>query len=486
MSNELTHIVVLPAEFPRKNILAYLVRYIIIFIVCRQEKENKVNKFEEIRYTGDAEEYLLQIPMFTKEKHSLEVIREILKKIGRIPKGKIIHIAGTNGKGSVCAFLSSVLMEAGYKVGTFTSPHLQCIRERIAVNGRMISPRDFEHCFRLVLGDLRACMKDGVSHPAFFEFLFYMAMVHFYETEVDYIILETGMGGRLDATNICSPAAAVITSVSMDHTEYLGNTLEAIAGEKAGIIKENTPVIFAADSAVSRNVIEKRAKELSAPAFPVVSSGYKAELMKNGTLKVTAEWQDKEIVFHVPFPAVYQGENAILALRTLEVLRDKRFQGDEKITDQAVVYGMEHAKWPGRMEQILPGVYLDGAHNPDGILKFTQTVKTMAEAGDKKVKLLFSVVGDKEYDRMAETLCRNVDWAGISITHINNNRGLDTRIIETVFKKYALCPVKSYASVAEAFKEELEKKKKNEMLFCAGSLYFVGEIKEALKEYGYH
>ena len=202
---------------------------------------------EEIRYTGNAEEYLLQIPVFTKEKHSLDTVREIFHRIGRIPEGTVVHVAGTNGKGSVCAFLASALQECGFTVGLFTSPHLQDIRERIAFNGEKISQREFEHCFRLVLGDVRACMKDGISHPSFFEFLFYMAMVFFSEKKPDYIILETGMGGRLDTTNICQPAVTVITSISMDHMEYLGDTLEAIAGEKAGIIKPGAPVVFAGD-----------------------------------------------------------------------------------------------------------------------------------------------------------------------------------------------------------------------------------------------
>ncbi|MEY8336891.1 folylpolyglutamate synthase/dihydrofolate synthase family protein [Lachnospiraceae bacterium 62-35] len=449
-----------------------------------------MSRAEEIRYTGDAEEYLLQIPMFTKEKHSLSEIQRIFERIGRIPKGRIIHVAGTNGKGSVCAFLASVLKKAGYRTGVFTSPHLCNMRERIAIDGEIISRRDFEHAFRLVLGDVRDCMKDGMSHPAFFEFLFYMAMVYFCEKQADYIILETGLGGRLDATNICHPVVSVITSVSMDHMEYLGDTLEAIAREKAGIIKKGIPVVFSAASPVVRAVIEKRAEELSAPCLSVFPKDYETDLCEEG-LQVRTSWKEKEgeqkeLSFTISIPAPYQGENAVLALRALAVL-------DAGISADMLISGMEQARWPGRMEQLLPGIYLDGAHNVDGILKFTQAVNALLDRsvktpgkGPRKARLLFAVAKDKEYEKMAEILCKNTAWLEIFTTRIDNGRGFDEDRIRRTLESCADCPVKAFPSSEEAFLEGLRCKKEDELLFCAGSLYFVGEIKEILEKYGYH
>ena len=443
---------------------------------------------EEIRYTGNAEEYLLQIPVFTKEKHSLDTVREIFHRIGRIPEGTVVHVAGTNGKGSVCAFLASALQECGFTVGLFTSPHLQDIRERIAFNGEKISQREFEHCFRLVLGDVRACMKDGISHPSFFEFLFYMAMVFFSEKKPDYIILETGMGGRLDTTNICQPAVTVITSISMDHMEYLGDTLEAIAGEKAGIIKPGAPVVFAADDPVCAAVIRKRAKELSAPLFPVSAKDHREELTAGRKLKVTVSWREgkreEPLSFLLPVPALYQGENAALALKALELLRDKRLETEAeencgKITARLAAAGLEHTMWPARMEEILPGVYADGAHNPDGIRRFAETVNAMG----KTSSLVFSASGDKEYAEMAQILCSKVRWKKIFIAHMENKRGAEAEALAEAFRSRAACPVEICRSVPEAFLRGIGERQKDEILFYAGSLYSAGEIKEAAEEY---
>ena len=188
---------------------------------------------------GRAEEYLNQIPMWTRKKNSLEDVRDVLDVMGAPDRDiPAIHVAGTNGKGSVCALLTSILKEAGYKTGTFISPHLIEVRERFLINGAMVDEAVFEDGFGIVLEASRKMMEKGYCHPTFFEFLFLMAMVIFKKQDVDVMVLETGMGGRLDTTNVLEhPCACVITSISLDHTKYLGDTLEEIAGEKAGIIK---------------------------------------------------------------------------------------------------------------------------------------------------------------------------------------------------------------------------------------------------------
>ena len=187
-----------------------------------------------------------RIPMWTRKKNSLEDVRRFLDYLGNPDRDRpAIHVAGTNGKGSVCAFLTSILEEAGYSTGTFISPHLVEVRERFLINGRMVDQESFEGAFETVLEASRKLADQGLCHPTFFEFLFYMAMVLFRMRDVDVMILETGMGGRLDITNVLErPAACVITSISMDHTKYLGDTLAKIAGEKAGIIKTGVPLIF--------------------------------------------------------------------------------------------------------------------------------------------------------------------------------------------------------------------------------------------------
>ena len=195
---------------------------------------------------GNAGAYLKQIPMWTRKKNSLEDVRDFLGALGH-PDREIpaIHVAGTNGKGSVCAFLTPMPEEAGYKTGTFISPHLVEVREGFLINGKRVEEAAFEESFDEVLKVSRRMEKTGYCHPTFFEFLFYMAMVIFKRQKVDVMVLETGMGGRLDTTNVLEkPSACVITSISMDHTQYLGDTLIKIAREKAGLIKKRKPVIF--------------------------------------------------------------------------------------------------------------------------------------------------------------------------------------------------------------------------------------------------
>ena len=194
----------------------------------------------------EAEAYLNRLPMWANKKNSLKDIRIFLDQMGG-PDRKIpaIHVAGTNGKGSVCAFMTSVLKKAGLRTGTFISPHLVEIRERFLINGEPAEKNAFEEAFETVKKQAEHMVEEGFCHPTFFEFLFYMAMVLFAREKVDVMVIETGLGGRLDATNVLeSPKVCVITSISRDHMQYLGNTIPQIAGEKAGIIKMGVPVVF--------------------------------------------------------------------------------------------------------------------------------------------------------------------------------------------------------------------------------------------------
>ena len=213
----------------------------------------------------------MQIPMWAKKKNTVKDVQAFLEVMGRPDrKLKVIHVAGTNGKGSVCAFLTASLNEAGVKTGTFVSPHLVDIRERFLINGQMVEETAFEESFARVKETADHMVALGYCHPTFFEFLFYMALDLFVALGVELAILETGLGGRLDATNaVEAPLACVITSISLDHTQYLGNTVEEIAGEKAGIIKWRRPVIFDATLPVVLPVIEGRAFILESPRYPV-------------------------------------------------------------------------------------------------------------------------------------------------------------------------------------------------------------------------
>ena len=461
-----------------------------------------------------AEAYLNQIPMWTREKHSLEEVREYLDALGSPDRGlPAVHIAGTNGKGSVCAFLTSVLAEAGYRVGTFTSPHLVDIRERFQINGAMISREAFSQGFNEVLRMVREMEEKGHTHPSFFEFLFYMAMVIFREARVDVMVIETGLGGRLDATNVLEhPAAVVITSISLDHTEYLGDTIEKIAGEKAGIIKAGVPVIFDDSIPSVRTVIEGTAFRRGAARYPVRAADCQVEGIQAGHLEMTARLlRGGSLHLSIPFEAVYQAQNAMLAVRTLEVLRGpgmregiscrsefckaaacvpceggenrarQEAEGAWNISNRQIEEGIRKTSWPGRMEQIRPGFYLDGAHNPGGIEAFLRTAGEIAGRRGKKAYLLFGALSDKAYETMIQMLAENFAWTGIGVVSPEGPRGVPADQMARDFKRWTACPVRVYREAREAL-ADMRALAGDELLFCTGSLYLAGDVRRILKE----
>lgn len=426
----------------------------------------------------NAAEYLLQIPLWAKKKNSFEDIRLFLEKLGNPENGySMIHVAGTNGKGSVCAFLTSILKESGYRVGTFTSPHLITIRERFMIDGSMVDEKLFEKSFEVIRNLTDEMCESGYCHPTFFEFLFLMGLVIFREEKVDYLVLETGIGGRLDTTNVIdSPAVTVITSISMDHMEYLGDTLEKIAGEKAGIIKEGIPVIYDDNCKEASSVISARAEHLHAPEYPVKRSDYAVK--RDGSSGLAVTWSDldgKQMECHVPFIAQYQAMNAVLACKTANML------GAQQISPQLIAQGIAKTRWPGRMEEVLPGVYLDGAHNDGGIYALVETARQIQQHSGKRIFLLFASVSDKDYKKMIRVICNGLELAGVAAAHIDSPRGLEVHLLEDTFRDHTDCLVLGFQKVEDAWNRVLSWKKEQDLVFCAGSLYLVGEIKAVLR-----
>lgn len=428
----------------------------------------------------EAEAYLNRLPMWANKKNSLKDIRIFLDQMGG-PDRKIpaIHVAGTNGKGSVCAFMTSVLKKAGLRTGTFISPHLVEIRERFLINGEPAEKNAFEEAFETVKKQAEHMVEEGFCHPTFFEFLFYMAMVLFAREKVDVMVIETGLGGRLDATNVLeSPKVCVITSISRDHMQYLGNTIPQIAGEKAGIIKMGVPVVFDDTDKDASAVIGAKAKEMKAVSLPVSKLLYDTEDSSEGIL--LKEKGEKGLRLSIPFEAPYQAQNAEIAVTALRILRDQKgiFTG---ITDAVICEGISAARWPGRMEKASENVYLDGAHNPGGIAAFIQAAGKIQKRTGKKAWLLFAAVADKEYETIAKELCEGLNWAGIGVVHMNSDRGLSAGRLSDVFKTYASCQVVSYEDTEEAM-EQMQNRAGDDLLFCAGSLYLIGELKVQLKK----
>lgn len=426
-----------------------------------------------MNYT-EAVDYIESTPKFTK-KNNPENTRELLCRIGRPErKMKVIHVAGTNGKGSVCAFLSTILTEAGHRTGLFTSPHLVEITERFAIDGEQASGEEFARAFTRVKQVIDEMVADGFAHPAYFETLFAVGLLIFEEREVEYLVLETGLGGRLDATNLVErPIACVITSISLDHMEYLGDTVAKIAGEKAGIIKESVPVVYDGRDPDAAAVIAAQAEKMHARAYRYDASMCQILGKTDKSIDFLLDsGYDEKMNVTVPYLAPYQVVNSSLALIALRVIDPER-----TISTAQAAAGIARTRWPGRMETVMPGVVLDGAHNADGIKEFIRTIQGVSG----KVSLLFSAVADKEYERMIQEICEGVSLSSVVVTQVGGSRIVPAEELAGVFRKYTSAPVTAKANVREAFETALAGRGDG-MLFCAGSLYLVGELKALLAE----
>ena len=428
----------------------------------------------------EAVNYFLDIPRFAAKKHDLSGLRRFLEELGNPDRRlKIIHVAGTNGKGSVCAFLESILREQGMKTAAFTSPHLVRVNERFRFDGESVDDGTFLEAFLAVRQAAEKLEREGVSHPTFFEFAFLMFMVMCKTRAPQWVILETGMGGRLDATNVIEkPKLTVITSVSLDHMQYLGSTVEAIAGEKAGILKRGVPVVFDANRPEVRAVIEKRAAGLSCGVYAVQKSWYNRTDMDGESL--TMEIPDKALRLTVPFAAQYQADNAMLAVTAARLFG---------IPDEIIARGIQKTRWPGRMEQVMPGVFLDGAHNEDGIRAFaaaaSRIVKREREQGKgRTVYLLLAISSDKEHASMTRLLCENLPFDVLFVTQVAYGRRLESSILEREASGLTERPVEVYDTVGGALEELLKRRSPGDLIFCAGSLYLIGEIKGELLRQG--
>ena len=440
----------------------------------------------------EAVAYLKDMPRFTVKKNPADNrdLKWFLKKLGNPEQDlRIIHVAGTNGKGSVCAYMSSILQEAGYRTAVFTSPHLVDMRERFTVNGKMISEEAFLQVYRAV-GD--ALQEANSANPEFvlnfYEYLFCMALLCFAEEKPDYCIIETGLGGRLDATNyVDNKLLTVITRISLDHVQYLGDTTAKIAAEKAGILRPGVPVVYLDGDADASEVICRKASELGAPRIPVSKKDYTflGFRKKYIDFSLRSEYYNYiSLTLHTI--ARYQMENAALAVRAVEVLfrsADTEENGGRLCagvgcpTAEEIRRGILGCFWQGRMEEVLPEVYVDGAHNDDGIRAFLDTVEQDGCTGGRR--LLFGVAADKDCRHMIQRVITSGLFDRIAFTHMRTARSASLEELKGLLAAYP-GHYTMYTEADTALREQVREKRPGERLYIAGSLYLVGEIKESL------
>lgn len=397
--------------------------------------------------------------------------RRVLRNCGNPEKDlKIIHVAGTNGKGSTCAYIAQILQSNGYKTGLFTSPHLVDIRERIKINGQMISKSDFEEAYNAV----ENCRTQEL---AYFDYMLVMAMYYFKKQNVDYVVMETGLGGRLDATNaIENPVISVITTISLEHAVILGDTVEKIAAEKAGIIKLGIPVVCSGVVKEAARVIKSRAEEMESDCCVVDENTF--ELVQNTygyiDFLIHNEYY-KNDCFRLATNALYQMENASIALTACAVLASK---GELILNEELVRKAVLETYWSGRMELVRNNLYVDGAHNPQGIQSFIESVNSLYENNPAEdATLLFSVVSDKNYDQMIKILCGCKHFRKVYVTMAGGLRKLSVNIIKQAFEAYTTgIDLVVFKSVDDALNRW-----DNRLMFATGSLYLVGDVVRALE-----
>ena len=381
-----------------------------------------------------------------KIKLGLERVQSLLDKVGNPEKKlKFIHVAGTNGKGSVCAMMQYVLMESDCKVGMYTSPHLKKFNERIRVNNNLITDREIVEYFIRI--------KPHLTTHSFFEITTAMAFLYFYEKKIDFAVLEVGLGGRLDATNVVVPLISAITNVSLEHTELLGNTIEKIAYEKAGIIKENVPVVTGAKG-IALKIIRKIANERNAP------------------LVETKKYPRIEFRY---LSGEFQQQNKDIALTTIDTL--KKFH-KIKINKSQIINGIKKTKWPARMQFISKNVLIDAAHNPDGfrilkdellIIKKQKNIENfvfvVGMQSDKNIKSMLKIINplisSVIFAKSANPKAANPKYLLQIFNNLNKNKKINRKIINN--PKKALDYAKKLSG-------------KHDLVVAAGSIYMIGKI----------
>ena len=405
-------------------------------------------------------------------KPGLDRIKELCDRLGNPERGlKVIHVAGTNGKGSFSSMLSSVLTASGYKTGLFTSPYVVRFNERMKIDGEDISDGELAEITEYV----RPIADSMADKPTEFELITAIGFEYFKRHGVDLVVLEAGMGGRLDSTNVIdSPLLSVITGVALDHTVFLGDTVEKIALEKAGIIKDRVPVLFGGDNENALNVIAEAAKEKKSPLY---LTDRESVIIEKMALDGTKFSYKSHTGTRIGLLGGYQPYNAANVLSAVDILKEYGLT----IPEDAIKSGLFSAKWPARFEIIStsPLVVYDGAHNPEGITAAKESIKKYF--GDKKVIALTGVLRDKDYEFIASELSEIADKA-YTITP-DNPRALSAEEYSAVLRASAV-DASACGSIDEAVKRAVnEAKDKKRPLVCLGSLYIYGEVLAAVRKY---
>lgn len=414
-------------------------------------------------------------------KPGLERIKKLLEILDNPHDGiQVIHVAGTNGKGSTSAMIDSILRAHGFRVGLYTSPYLEVFNERIRLNGENISDEDLIKHAKKVFNAVDIMEKEGMESPTEFEVVTAIGFSYYKEKSVDFLVLEVGMGGRLDATNVVYPLVSVITPISFDHKEYLGDTLEKIAKEKCGIIKKNIPVVTSLQEKEALNVIENTCRETGSKLYKVgehikfkpISNSLLGQAFKLHSIKNFYE------NLQITLLGEHQLLNASTAVGAVEVLSDYGIE----INKGKVALGLKGAKWAGRFEILReePYIIIDGAHNEAGFEVLKKSI--ISYFNDKRKIFVLGILKDKDYRRMLEIIAPIADK--IITTKPDSPRALSSKELKEAIKCVTSknIPIESEDDINKAVEIALNIAAKDDVIIFAGSLYMIGKVREILRK----
>lgn len=412
-------------------------------------------------------------------KFNLENISILLDRLGRPDCAyPTIHIAGTNGKGSTAAFMESILRHAGFRTGLNTSPHLERINERFRINGDEISDEQFSGTFTRIHAVIEELLAEAKlrAHPTYFECVTALAFELFAQEHVEFAVIEVGLGGRLDATNIITPVVSIITRIDFDHENFLGHSLIEIAGEKAGILKHGIPVVSAPQPPEAQQVLRARATELhcllleTAQAFRID----KETKTKGGSFhaQVTELTTGAQFSVAPQLPGRFQLQNALNAVAAARLLQQKQF----RVSNADIEAGMAEARWPGRLEKLQsrPDIYLDGAHNPGAARELAHFLEE--NFAGRRIFLIYGAMRDKAVDEVTGLLFPLV--AEVIFTQPNNPRSISATQLAQMAAHHA-AHFTTIANAEQALDHALANAAPNDAIFITGSLYLVGQLRHA-------
>ena len=414
-------------------------------------------------------------------KFNLENITVLMERLGRPDRAyPSVHIAGTNGKGSTAAFLEAILRDAGFRTGLNTSPHLERINERIRIAGEEISDELFAELFTRILAMIEELLAEGKlkAHPTYFECVTALALQVFARERVEFAVVEVGLGGRLDATNLLTPVVSVITRIDFDHENFLGHSLREIAGEKAGILKAGVPAVLAPQLPEAGEVLRAKAEELQCPvvetdkAFRVIR-----EEIQNGCVRAEVEERatGRRLAIALQLAGRFQLQNALNAVAAATVLQGRKY----RISDGNIIRGIAAAQWPGRIEKLQssPDVYLDGAHNPGAARELARFMEE--NFAGRIVYLIYAAMRDKAVDEVTGLLFAHAEE--VIFTEARTPRAISAAQLEEIAGHHA-ARHSAIPDAGRAVQAALAKAKPHDVIVITGSLYLVGQVRQAWRQ----